>query len=528
MIKTFRIAFRLKNAYKTNSVLYWLKQFPVIGKWLPDQLYGSRGLKRFAQVISVLMEIGSVFLGKLLYLLIMVFLASVYMKSPQAASFVHILFFLTIVGGIMNTSMFNPTRDKYYAMFLMGMDATEYTIMEYLYFQLKLLAGFLPFSLLFGRLADLSVLTCLSIPFFVSGVKLICTAIFLYKSRNEQNSKNGRVVNENKLTAATWISVALLLAAAYVPPLLGYALDETVFLILAFAAAAGGIFGLLYILHFKQYRRIYKELLTPEQFTANAMQSGQLLQESYQKKLVIDLNQTSRKEGYAYFNDLFMKRHSKMMTRSAKRITAALIAVIAAAAGCCMCVPEIKQHINEMMFIYLPYFLFIMYLINRGRNITQAMFMNCDHSMLTYRFYRQPGAILSLFTERLKSIVKINLMPALTIALGLDLLLLLSGGTSQPVHYLILFVSILAMSVFFSVHTLVLYYLLQPYNSEMEMKNPTYGIVNSITYFICYWAIGKKVPTLTFGAALSGFCILYVILALVLAYRLAPKTFRLR
>ena len=48
-------------------------------------------------------------------------------------------------------------------------------------------------------------------------------------------------------------------------------------------------------------------------------------------------------------------------------------------------------------------------------------------------------------------------MPATVIAVGLPLLLFLSGGTDQILNYVLLFVSILAMSVFFSVHTLVMY-----------------------------------------------------------------------
>lgn len=54
-----------------------------------------------------------------------------------------------------------------------------------------------------------------------------------------------------------------------------------------------------------------------------------------------------------------------------------------------------------------------MYMMNRARAITQAMFVNCNHSMLTYRFYRQLKALLSLFMERLKYVIAINLMPAL-------------------------------------------------------------------------------------------------------------------
>ena len=59
----------------------------------------------------------------------------------------------------------------------------------------------------------------------------------------------------------------------------------------------------------------------------------------------------------------------------------------------------------------------------------QAMFRNCDRSMLTYSFYRRPDVILSLFNLRLRDVILINLMPASVLALGLPLLIWLSGGT---------------------------------------------------------------------------------------------------
>ena len=116
-----------------------------------------------------------------------------------------------------------------------------------------------------------------------------------------------------------------------------------------------------------------------------------------------------------------------------------------------------KTKTNEFLLAYLPYFVFIMYLINRSSSVTQAMFMNCDHSMLTYRIYRTPKVILGIFKERLKTLITINLLPAFLIGGGLALLLYLSGGTDNPVNYAILFVSIISMSIFFSVHYKILF-----------------------------------------------------------------------
>ena len=173
----------------------------------------------------------------------------------------------------------------------------------------------------------------------------------------------------------------------------------------------------------------------------------------------------------------------------------------------------------------------LMYYINRGQSTTQMLFFNCDYSMLSYRFYRQPSVILPLFWARLRMLVRINLRPAIVLAVGLPLLMLLCGGTEQPVDYLILPVTVLALSVFFSTHYLVLYYLLQPYTAGLQTKNPAYTVVTLATYFACYQgaqALGEHISSLLFGLICIGFSLLYVVVALVLVHRLAPRTFRLR
>ena len=65
MNKTLKISFSLKNTYRVNGVLFSLKQIPLVKRLLPATLYQVKGLKIFANILSVLWEIVSVFLGKL-------------------------------------------------------------------------------------------------------------------------------------------------------------------------------------------------------------------------------------------------------------------------------------------------------------------------------------------------------------------------------------------------------------------------------------------------------------------------------
>ena len=81
------------------------------------------------------------------------------------------------------------------------------------------------------------------------------------------------------------------------------------------------------------------------------------------------------------------------MWKSALRIAYVCLFLCCGAVLLMVIQPGVKADINEMVMTWLPYFAFIMYLINRGTGFTQALFMNCDHSLLTYSFYKRPGDV---------------------------------------------------------------------------------------------------------------------------------------
>ena len=229
---------------------------------------------------------------------------------------------------------------------------------------------------------------------------------------------------------------------------------------------------------FRDYYAINKELLAGLTNQMDSTAAAQLVKQANEKKISADTSITSSRKGFEFLNELFIKRHKKILWNST--------------------------------------------------NFTQALFMNCDHSLLTYSFYKQPSFILRLFQIRLREIMKINAVPALVIGIGLALILFATGGTDNPLNYVVLVVSILCMSLFFSIHYLTIYYLLQPYNAGTELKSGTYRIVLSVTYVICFALMRLRMPIMIFGIMTIVFCVLYSIVASILVYRFAPKTFRLR
>lgn len=524
MFKSFILSYKIRNTYRVNSIIYSIKQLPLIGKKLPTSLYANKGLKIFGNIISTILEIINIFLGKAIYILLMIVaLLGMYKNVSNANNFINIFLFLSLAGGLLNTYMFNPTKDKYYAMILMNIDAKKYTLSNYYYSMIKLIIGFLPFTLIFGIYYGLSIITCILMPVFTVFIKTIYNSYILY-----DYNKNKKIKNENVPTKIIWILIAIFVALAYGLPALNIQINENIFYIMFTISLILGIFAFRYIGKFKNYKKAYKSLLTHDNvYMVQKQTTGEVLQNNTLKQ--IELGKiTSNKKGFQYFHDLFVKRHRKILMKSAKKTAIITLLIFLVLILLVKIDTNASKRINELLMTMLPWFVFVMYIINRGTVVTQSMFMNCDHSMLTYRFYKTAKVILVLFKERLKTLIKINLLPAIVISIGLPVLLYLTGGTDNYLNYFILFISIIAMSVFFSVHYLVMYYLLQPYNVNIEMKSSTYSIVQWVTYFICYAFIQVKLPTLYFGIATVAFCILYSIIALILVYKYAPKTFKLR
>lgn len=522
MNKTLRISFSLKNTYRVNSILFGLKQIPLIKEVLPLSLYRASGIKIAANILTVIWEVITAFLGKFLFFLLGIWLAvELYETKESGTLFFHLFVCLTMLGAFGNTYVFNPSRDKYYALILMRMNAKEYTLIHYAYFLLKLFVGYTVFGLIFGLSCGLSVWECFLFPFSVVGMKSVMIAWSLRDFK-----RTGKAANENKLEKWYWIAIVLLLAAAYGLPVVEIMLPRTVSIFVLVIFVVAGLISAKSIVVFDEYYEIQRQILVD--LMLDFKMSSDIVQEQSRNMISVDTKISSGRRGYEYLNELFVKRHRKILWRSSKRIAAIILIGAVAASAALWFHPQVGDGVNGLIMEFLPYFVFIMYSINRGAGFTRALFVNCDRCLLTYAFYKQPKHILKLFAIRLRELIKINLLPAFVLAVSLDVLLYISGGTDIFTNYLIVFVSIIAMSIFFSVHYLTIYYLLQPYNADTEVKSGMYQIIMTATYVICYVFIHIKMQLVLFGITAIVFCVAYCVIACTLVYRMAPKTFRMR
>src|SRR5699024_4531939 len=174
-------------------------------------------------------------------------------------------------------------------------------------------AGFLPFSIIFGMQREVPVWFCILIPFSVAGLKAAVAAYSLW-----DYERSGFVYNENKIRKHLWIFAAVLLALAYALPAAGIVLPAAVSMGVLGLFILAGLFSARKIISFEHYREVNQELLAQVVNQMDAVK--QAVRTVSDKSISTDVSITSKRRGFEYLNDLFIKRHRKILWKSTLRI----------------------------------------------------------------------------------------------------------------------------------------------------------------------------------------------------------------
>lgn len=525
---TIKTSFKIENTCSINAFIYRIRNLPGLKKIIPKHIYGSNTFKVLIQIIVLISRIISPFISKIFYVGIMILIPMHIMDIKNINVFSNILLFITLWGALSNTQILSASTKKYHCVNLMKIEPKKYEISHYILFLVKTFISFFPILMIAINYISNSfdvilILYVIILDILILSLKIIDEAFHLYVY-----SKKNIVLIDNKYT---FIISVMGFVLTYILSYFRINISFNGILILSPFIIVLAIICIRFLFKNNSYKRIYKKVFTLNKiiFDVDTFIT-QTNKDNYKKissssKITEDIE---RKEGYDYFNSIFFYRHKKLVLNSAKNYSLVYLVVVLIIIALCIFVPESRVDINNVMINSLPYFVFIMYLTNRGSEITQAMFFNCDHSLLTYKFYRNPKHLLNIFIARLKKLILINLLPATVLGSMIPIILFLSGGIDNNLIYFSIFLFIIFLSIFFTVHHLVLYYLLQPYDINMKSRSMVYSVMNFITYLLCYKCMSLKVHASIFSIISIIATLLYILLALCLVYKFAPRTFKLK
>lgn len=505
-------------------MIYYLRKIPLLKRIIPAHLYGNDEINNVVHVLGYLIRGVSALFIQAVFLLVCIIMPGVNRGWTQTNNMMFFVFFMTLFAAFFNTPLFSVSTRTYYAVTLLRVDANQYAILELtklfikkgiLSFFIFLICGFMGYDWYYCILYPIFYISCKTIVGFIL-VKLYDRKGVLYYDK--WYFTTGAIV-------LMFVSIAL---SIFVKSRWGIYISDIYFIILAILSLPITYWCYQQLLKTQSFKHIYKEKLVWEKLILKDDDEVERLKKSAANSFQFEANVDASKKGFAYLNSVFFTRHKKILLTSAKKLALGYIGAVVVIVIVLNIWPEFKINVYEVINLQATSVLAVMYYTNRGSKIVQAMFVNCDRSMLRYRFYREPATILALFIQRLKTVAYVNLIPSLAISIGLCVVFAISAPVIEWYYLGLIFIAINGLSLFFSVHHLVLYYLLQPYDETLQARGHLYNFIHYGAYVLCYQAFRIQVGLSLFTILTTLFCIVYICVALLLVFRFAPKTFKIR
>lgn len=539
MINSVKNVLRIQAAMSCNRFLFWLKKLPLIRRLFPDSLYGAVNAKQRLMAAVEVLKVLSYFAGKFLYLFLccyapLVLLADEMTPAGNWPMFVSMLFFMSFfVGCFLQSGILTASLVKYTCVRQMGMSARACLAATTGRDHLQMLITFTPALMVFswglGRGPWAGLLLSLELAAARAIGELL--HVLLYLKTEKLPGKNA------------WFIIVLVmggLAGAYIPVFAGAALPLDRFLLnpaVCIALVGCGAWAAMWLLRYPHYRElVWKTCKAENVSTAAAKQNA--AQAAFKDVQMKDSDLTAEDagsrirslKGYEYLNALFFRRHRRLLVKPVKYELMGVGAVFLAGLAGALLSPELTRSLVEQLPAFLPTFVFIMYFMcnTLGQRICKAMFYNCDISFLRYGWYRERKVVLHNFAIRLRRVAGLNLLVAGAICLALAAPVLLTGAALPPLELAAFLLSILCLSVFFTVHPLFMYYVFQPYTSQLAVKNPFFSVINWVVYMVCVLCLQIKQPPHYFVLIVLAATVVYSAAALLVVWRRAPKTFRVK
>ena len=526
---------------RVNGFLYFLRKIPWLGKKISSNVYRSYDLKQtlfvMVAIFSILSEIGlkvlyiagSAFLVDIIDSLIHPYEASMELQESLLAG-VFVWFVLTVL--YMNIyNIWNSAVDLKTLQFIdnFNLEKKSFIKSKTLIDAMLHAIYYIPIAIITGWLLD-SLIIGFSIPM------IYLVGIFI-------SNYLARLVSSRYFARLQMMDIILMIGSAVVALIVGIllpifigvawfqtAISSPVGLILNFIIAFVSLYAIITFKREDYYLSliIQRSVLIDINVSDNAILTS-TTKNIQNKMTVTDSNvKFCNKKGSSYLNALLFNRCKREFQKIILLRLIASAIIIVAFIGLNLFVDDLYDGVSDwttlLNLIFIPVWVS---LFSVGRKVVQTVFLNCDNAMLHYPFYRTKKVILSGFYDRLKRTFLLNGVLAIA-PIVIAFIIGFNTGFSFIMNTFVVLISLLAL---FSFHELFLYYILQPFADDMQVKNPLYSIITGISSFALWIFIGSsgdaifELPML-FTIILVIVTAIYIVIGLILIAKFAKKTFK--
>ena len=572
--KTLFKVIHLRSIIGYNELVFALKKTPLIGKILPDRLYKTTALKVIYWILHIIKESFMLFIGKIAGLSL-VYLISLFMEieyvehglangvsEPVLFGAFSLFFFMiyALCGVLIRMPIYNCPPEKEYLVFMLRMNARKLDNTLFAYDLLKLVIGYL-LAAPFAAIAGAPVWATLGIPVLAVFIKLFGAGLqsFVFKLK----SKHHKPMHTSAMGIAARLTVAMICAPILLTIIVnGYFIPLWSVLLACGVLMLLGVWGSHQLITFDSnlHRRALHDNIVKTEvvYKKSDEQTRQFKQLNNRGRV------SKNKKGFEYLNALFVRRHRKILVATPVVYAVGILALLAFVIlsfvsnyhmnyGDDATMQMITNNLWNLLLlrgyedalmplemdsgtIFLRYIaqdhmlamIVPIVIADISFKATQAMYINCDNSLMTFSFFKQRNKIMQLFDIRLKQLIKLNVLPVIACGICADMLLFVTGGQDYPFHYLVNILICIIISAVNSTTGLALYYLFQPFTTSVNVKGGAFMgarvIIAMVTINVCWIPCNS----LILMGILIVFAAVYIMLLRILVSKLAPKTWKVK
>lgn len=533
---------KITQAY--NKILFYLQKLPLLGKKIPNRFYHAKDFKHVITIVGAIGYFLFQILAKVLYFGALFFISKLILMTNTTNQqelitiFFTLLFFYSVISGTFYKIKRIDPGDMFDILCLKQLKMEE---KRYYHAQMVLdyTVFFITYSLTLGVLLYLlsgPIIHALSYTLLLTGLRLVIQVFYIYAYKPDKPSPE----KTYNILAIFALIVGFFLSPLYI---YGFIQPELPNLLnwgsLLIGLALIGV-AIPILKSTNKYEYIVRAALTSEriQNTQETIKDAQVLGVKLREDDLAEDNFVQVETdatGITYINVLFFARLGHLLKKRIRRAEIVLSILFLTVIGIIIGVEyfqvaEITATQIESAFAG-PWHIIIIYISSLayiGEHFTKFCFYNMDRMLMKNNYYRKPKYLLEAIWIRFKIAIRYNFPIFLLISVGTTLIYFVAGGQSISILLLAL-LSTFVMMVFFSLHFLFLYYLIQPYTENMENKSPLYGIATFITFYAPAILL-QVTDSLSQGIVLIiyGFILIYLAVGLFAVIKLAPKRFKLR
>ncbi len=525
-----------------NGFFYFLKKIPLIGKIFKNSNKWIHKIDFLILPLSILFGFLRSIFNKVIYYLVMYFVVLSmtldFFEVSIPKNTEMILFYiagLTLIGTFRDYDFFYTNNTTSYIFIKqMKLDPKKYYLSSYFY---QTILNVISFSLIyyiilkiaggfFGQV-NISYLNVFSFTMIAYSLRFIVAYIFLKRNLTKDKFK---VYNYIVYPLMVILLIALIVLIGMGKIIDVQVLFNPLMLFLAIVVFAMLIFRFMAtdnIRYISNNFLVIKDLKSIEEAEIDAM--GLQVEDG---QIKVDGKDFSSYKGIEYINKIFFHRHKSILK---KKVRIGNIIKIAIFTGISIGAVYISQNNDlplaenakdiEEIKSYLPYVIFAAsYFMYTGEFFVKYCFYNMDKDLMRHAYYRTSENVLKSIKIRVVELIKYYLSPYLFM-LGMILVVCASLSFGYTYTISLLLISFAGL-LFFSMHYLYIYYLLQPFTESAKVKNPLYSGLTYVIYMIMYFSGTSDSKDLIFKYILI-FVVIYLILGGFLVYKFAPKRFKI-